>query len=254
MRNQQRERRILNLLQQRGDLSVAALCDALDVSEATVRRELQALERRGLLKRLHGGATLAGVNGLEPQFQDKQEANREAKEAIAAAALALIEDGDDIYLDGGSTVLALARLLHRKRHLTIVTNSLMAAATLMDTEHRLILVGGEFRPKSRVMIGPLTTPIISTLRVRKSFMGTIGLTVADGMTTTDPGEAYTKEQIMQRSQRVILLADHGKFGVASFARSGSLDDIDTIITDEIDGDWQRELDQHDVHVLLAPIA
>lgn len=251
MRTPNRERRILNLLQQRGDQSVAALCEDLGVSEATVRRDLQALEKRGLLKRLHGGATLDGVSVLEPQFQDKQGRNSDAKDAIGLCALGLIEDGDDIYLDGGSTIMALARLLHRKRHLTIVTNSLMAAATLMDTEHRLILIGGEFRPKSRVTIGPLTAPIIETLRVRKAFMGTIGLTLEDGMTTTDPGEAFTKEQMMRRAARVILLADHSKFGVSSFARSGSLDDIDTIVTDEIDEDWRRELEQHDVHVRLA---
>ena len=92
-------------------------------------------------------------------------------------------------------MLSLARLLDRRRDLTVVTNSLMAAATLMTLPHRLILVGGEFRPISRTLVGPLTASVIQSVHVNKAFMGTIGFTFRDGMTTTDPQEAFTKEQI-----------------------------------------------------------
>lgn len=249
MRNRNRETQILQLLGRHGDLGVADICRELTVSEATVRRDLAGMEQRGLLRRVHGGATLDGVSVIEPQFQDKEDRNRDAKQRIAGRALDLIEDGDEIYLDGGSTVLLLARLLSRKRNLTIVTNSLMAAAGLMDTEHRLILVGGEFRSRSRVTIGPLTTPVIQTLRVRLAFMGTIGFTLEDGMTTTDPGEAFTKQQIMARARQVILLADHSKFGVASFAGSGGPDSVDVVVTDNLDAEWQRDLRQLGIEVL-----
>src|ERR1035437_857416 len=103
-------------------------------------------------QRIRGGATLKTLNRIEPLFQDKETQNSEAKAAIAAKALELIDDHALVYLDGGSTVLMLARLLDQRQDLTVVTNSLMAAAALMSTNHRLILVGGEFRPISRTLV------------------------------------------------------------------------------------------------------
>ena len=252
MRHPDRENAILELLARRQELSVSSLASSLAVSEATMRRDLQAMERRGLLRRLHGGATLNGVSRIEPLFSDKEGLNTAAKRAIALVAVRLIADGDHVYLDGGSTVLMLARLLDRKRRLTIVTNSLMAAALLLDTEHRLVLVGGEFRSLSRTLVGPLTAPIINALHVCTAFMGTIGFTVADGMTTTDPGEGFTKSQIMARADRVVLLADSSKFGVRSFARSGAVSDVGLLITERIEADLRRELEQRGVEVQVAP--
>ncbi len=251
MKNAARQNQIVRLLAGSRELSVAYLAQTLEVSEATVRRDLQDMEAHGLLKRVHGGATLDGISRTEPLFEDKQDRHPDAKAAIALAALELIDDGDRIYLDGGSTVLALARLLDRKRRLTIVTNSLMAAAELTNTKHRLILVGGEFRSLSRTLVGPLTAPVISSLRVDKAFMGTIGFSLEEGMTTTDPGEAFTKEKVMQRAGRVILLADASKLGAYSFARSGSLSDIDVLITEAAADDFQRGLKTHGVVTRIA---
>ncbi len=251
MKNPLREKQILKLLSRSNEMSVAALSQEIDVSEATIRRDLQYMEDKGLLRRIHGGATLVGISRSEPLFQDKQELNSSAKEEIALEALALINDGDRIYLDGGSTVLALARLLDRKRTLTIVTNSLIAAAELMDTNHRLILVGGEFRSLSRTLVGPLTSPVINSLRVDKAFMGTIGFTLEEGMTTTDPSEAYTKEQIMHRANKVVLLADSSKIGVPSFACSGKLSDVDILITDHADPEFRVQLERKGISIRVA---
>ena len=200
--------------------------------------------------RIHGGATLEGISRIEPVFDDKRSRNTAAKLLIAERALEMINDGDQIYLDGGSTILMLASLLDRKRNLTIVTNSLIAAAELMSTEHKLILVGGEFRSLSRTLVGPLSAPIINSLHVDQAFMGTIGFTVEDGMTTTDPNEAFTKEQIMQRARQVILLADSSKIGLASFARSGGVEDITTLITEAIETDLKNEMESHGIQVLI----
>ena len=253
MHEHAREQQILTLLADTSELTVAALAERLAVSEATVRRDLQRLAERGQLRRLHGGATLEGVARLEPVFADKEGQHTAAKERIAAAALALIEDGDQIYLDGGSTVLMLARRLDRKRNLTIVTNSLMAAASLMETEHRLVLVGGEFRSLSRTLVGPLTKPVIESLHPRQAFMGTIGFTLDEGMTTTDPNEAFTKELIMARADRVVLLADSSKLGIRSFARSGAPEDVDILITDAMSDDWRRQLAERRVQVIVAAV-
>jgi DeoR/GlpR family transcriptional regulator of sugar metabolism len=115
--------------------------------------------------------------------------------------------------------------------LTIVTNSIMAAAELMESPHRLILLGGEFRAISRTLVGPLTGQIVNSLNINKAFMGTIGFTVESGISTTDPNEAYTKELIMRHAAKVIILADSSKIGVPSFVTSGSLEDIDVLISD-----------------------
>ncbi|OPZ30958.1 MAG: Glucitol operon repressor [Lentisphaerae bacterium ADurb.BinA184] len=247
----EREQRTLDLLRQSTVVSVADLSAALQVSAATVRRDLQGLHERGLLRRVRGGATLDRSFRVEPLFQDKQSLNPEAKRAIAEAALALVDDHDHLYLDGGSTVLALARLLDRRRDLTIVTNSLMAADALMSSTHTLVLVGGEFRPLSRTMVGPLTASVIENVHVDKAFMGTIGFTLKDGMTTTSPAEAFTKECMMKRANQVILLADSSKLGVPSFARSGTVEDIDTLVTDAMPAPMRSELEALGVQIVVA---
>ncbi len=246
-----REQQILDALRGQEIVQVADLATILDVSEATIRRDLTAMEDRGLLSRVHGGATLAGIARREPLFHDKEERNTAAKQAIAHAALSLIDDGDTIYLDGGSTILQLARLLDRRHNLVIVTNSLMAASSLLDTEHRLILVGGEFRKLSRTLVGPLTAQLINAVHVDKAFMGTIGFTLAEGMTTTDPNEAHTKSLIMSRAGQVLLLADSSKLGTSSFARSGTINDISTLITDNASPDFIAGIEQLGIRLMLA---
>jgi DeoR/GlpR family transcriptional regulator of sugar metabolism len=209
------------------------------------------MHERGLLERVHGGATLNSIRREEPLFQDKQSLNSAAKQCIAEAALDLIEAHDTVYLDGGSTVLALARLLESRRDLTVVTNSLMAADALMTSEHRLVLTGGEFRAISRTLVGPLTSPVIERLHVDKAFMGTVGFTVQEGMTTTDANEAFTKVQVMHRANQTVLLADGSKLGVSSFARSGTVEDIGMLVTDSVDPRFAADLEAVGVQVVVA---
>ncbi len=251
MRNITREQEILDLLHDHDVVQVTDLVAALGVSEATVRRDLASMEERGLLSRVHGGATLTGIARREPLFHDKEGRNTSAKKAIANVAVGLIDNGDTVYRDGGSTVLQLAKLLDRRLNLTIVTNSLMAASSLMDTDHRLILVGGEFRKLSRTLVGTLTAPVIRSLHVDKAFMGTIGFTIQKGMSTTDPNEAYTKDLVMASAGQVILLADSTKLGVSSFACCDRPGDLDLLITDAIDPEMQQALEARDIRVLVA---
>ncbi len=247
----EREQRILALLKESEALSVLSLSECLSVSEATVRRDLQCLQERGLLARFHGGATLKAPGQLELLFADKESKFSDEKQRIAVAALELVQPNDSIYLDGGSTVLRLARLLENRSGLTIVTNSLMAASLLMESGHRLILAGGEFRAISRTMVGPLSTQILQSIAVDKAFMGTMGLTLADGLSTSDANEAFTKKQAMSRARQTILLADHSKFAVASFVNSGRLDDIQTVISDDIPEDFQQRFKELGIKYILG---
>ncbi len=226
-----------------GMRTIAEFSAELGVSEATVRRDLQSLEATGRLRRVHGGAEPMTLDRrLEPLFNEKTSQMAAEKSRIAELALAQINDHDSIFLDGGSTVLALARHLNERRRLTVVTNSLSAAAELLETPHRLILLGGEFRPISRTLVGPLTAHLANELHINKAFMGTIGFSPAEGMSTTDPNEAYTKELIMRRADRVYLLADSSKIGVSSLVKSGTLADVDVLIT-------EARLPQAVLHVL-----
>lgn len=233
--------RLLALIRERRAVRMADLCAALGASAATVRRDLAALEQRGRVRRVHGGAVSVESRLDEPLFDDKTGRQSAEKTRIAEVAEAMVRAGETLYLDGGSTVLELARRLCDRTDVTVVTNSLRAAVELAGRGPRTMLIGGELRRRSETMVGPLTRPLLERLHFDRAFMGTIGVT-AEGLTTTDPAEAFTKELAMSRAREVVLLADHTKLGAVSFARSGALEDVDWLISDRPpDRDWQRIL-------------
>ncbi len=227
----ERQRRVLAAMGHDGAVRVDALSDLLAVSPATVRRDLEELERQGLVQRVHGGAILPRTRLDEPWFEEKTAIAGSEKLAIARAAAALIEDGETIYLDGGSTLLELARLLVARDSVTVVTNSLRAAHELSHGGPRLILIGGELRRRSQTLVGALTRVVLDTIHLDKAFMGTMGISVEAGMTTTDPNEAFTKELVMTRARQVILLAHSDKIGNVAFAHAGGIRDLTMLITD-----------------------
>jgi DeoR family fructose operon transcriptional repressor len=223
--------RLRQLVRNNRIVTVDEICRQLRVSPATARRDLEELKDSGEIHRVHGGAVLTPGLLDEPLFQDKTSIAAKEKARIARAALKYIQANDTVFLDGGSTVLELARLLKSHRELTVVTNSLRAALELADQGPRLILIGGEFRRLSQVTVGPLTRLILQGLHVDKAFLGTIGLAPEQGLTTTDPSEAFTKELVMEHAREVILLADHSKAGKVSFAHAGRLERVNVLITD-----------------------
>lgn len=225
-----RMEKISLILRQRHIARVNELCRELAASPASIRRDLVEMERRGRIQRVHGGAVYNDNRAEEPLFDDKAAIATKEKQRIAEAARQFIRSNDSIFLDGGSTVLALAHLLTDMTRLTVVTNSLRVAGTLAGSGPKMILVGGELRRLSQTFVGSLTKPLIDNLHLDAAFMGTIGLTETD-ITTTDPGEAYTKGLVMQRARQVILLADSSKIGKVSFVKSGALEDLDVLITD-----------------------
>ena len=227
----ERQEQLRALVRERGVVRVDEICAALNISPATARRDLEQLEESGRLRRVHGGAVSVESRLEEPLFDDKTAIHSREKRAIATAALALIKPGDSIYLDGGSTVLELARLLSERTNLTVVTNSLRAALELSGQGPRVILLGGELRRLSQTVVGPLTRHTLNDLRVDRAFMGTIGLTAKDGLTTTDTNEAFTKIEVMKRANEVVLLADSAKIGKVAFAHAGELRHVHVLITD-----------------------
>jgi DeoR/GlpR family transcriptional regulator of sugar metabolism len=180
---------------------------------------------------VHGGAVAVDVRPIEARFEAKAAKHAPEKQRIAARAAVLVEPDARIYLDAGSTCLELARLLVERTDITVVTNSLPAIVELAGRGPRLIVVGGELRPLSQALVGPLSARLIDELYVDRAFMGTFSLSLDAGLTTTDPGEAFTKERVLSRAREVVLLADSSKLGSRSFAHAGRLDQIDVVITD-----------------------
>jgi DeoR family fructose operon transcriptional repressor len=240
------------LIRDRGVIRIEDLCRQLKVSPATVRRDLDQLEQSGAIRRVHGGAVSVESRMDEPVFADKTSLAAREKRRIAEAALAFVEPGDTLYLDGGSTVLELARLLRDRTNLTVVTNSLHAAHELSGRGPRLIVIGGELRRLSQTMVGPLTRLVLHELHLDKAFMGTIGFTLKEGLTTTDPGEAFTKELVMGQARQVIVLADSSKAGKISFARAGHWNKVHALITDpQLDRNFAKELTKTGIKLVRA---
>jgi DeoR/GlpR family transcriptional regulator of sugar metabolism len=248
----QRWNNLRALLRQSGVLRVEDLSRQLNVSAATVRRDLDQLERNGAIRRVHGGAVSVESRLEEPLFDDKTSIAAREKRRIAEAAAALVEAGDTIYLDGGSTVLELARLLRDRSQLTVVTNSLQAAHELAGRGPRLIVIGGELRRLSQTLVGPLTRLLLTELHLDKAFMGTIGFSIKEGLTTTEPSEAFTKEIVMGQARQVIVLADSGKAGKVSFACAGRWEKVHVVITDkQVSQDFVKEFHQRGIKLIRA---
>ena len=238
----QRQEKLREFIRGRGVARVDEIISELGVSPATARRDLDALEQLGRIKRVHGGAMSIETRLDEPLFDAKTSLHAKEKQRIAKAAAEMIHAGETVFLDGGSTVLELARLLVDREDITVVTNSLRAAIELSGRGPQLVIVGGELRRRSQTVVGAFTRLLLEQVHITKAFMGTMGLSVDEGITTSDPSEAYTKELVAAQADKVILLTDSSKTGKATFAKAGKLDDVDLVITDShIDAKFEREL-------------
>lgn len=247
-----RRERLTEIVRTRRAVRVEELHAELGVSLATIRRDLDELETAGVLRRVHGGAVSVDQRPVETRFDTKAAVHATEKARIAARALALIGRGETVYLDAGSTVLELAHLLRGRDDLTVVTNSLPAIVSLAGRGPHLVILGGDLRPLSQAIVGPLSRLLLEQLYVDRAFMGTFGLSLDAGLTTSDPQEAYTKTLVLGRARQVVLLADTGKLGTRSFAHAGRLDQVDVLVTDApLDPTAIAALDAAGVQVLVA---
>lgn len=248
----ERLEKLREILRRDGVSRLDDLCRTLGVSAATMRRDLDILETHGSIRRVHGGAVSLDSRLEEPLFDNKTSIAAKEKLRIAEAAAAMVTPGNTLFLDGGSTVLLLARMLADRTDITVVTNSLRAAIELSGRGPRLIVTGGQLRRLSETMVGPLSVVLLDQLRVDRAYMGTIGLSLNEGLTTTDPDEAFIKHQVLSRASEVIVLADHTKIGKVSFSNFGAITDVDTLVTDgKADTAVVNALRKHEVRVVLV---
>lgn len=252
---EERKQRILEYIAEHRKATVAELCARFRVSSATIRNDLRDLEQGGLLLRTHGGAMVRSKTGQELDSSQKQVQHLEAKRRIAAAALALIEDGDRIILDTGTTTLELARLLGRRRDLTVVTNDLAIALLLEEMDSvSVVFIGGLLRRRFHctVSYGSAWREAFTGLSVDKAFMGVNSLSLEKGATTPDISTAETKKAMIEIAVKVILLCDSSKLGRGSFARFATLEQIDTLVTEQLPAADRRQLEELGIEVIVAP--
>lgn len=228
----QREARLRDVLRVRGEASVSALAEELGVSEMTLRRDLDRLEAAGYVRRTHGGAVAAERIGFEFDFAARRQSNQKAKRAIAEAALKLIEPGQVILLDAGTTALELACLLRGVSNLVVVTPSLAVAAELQFAEGiQTILLGGILRRGSPDLTGEITEAALETLAVDIAFQGSDGIGLDGMLYTGDLSVARVDRIIRQRAGRTYVLADSSKIGRSALACHGKLSEMSGWITD-----------------------
>ena len=226
-----RHQQILDLLDERKEVYVTRLAEALQVSEMTIRRDLKLLEERGRLTRVHGGAVrVAAVSPIS--LADRAHVQRDAKEAIARLAAPLIAPGSHVLITSSSTTLVLGQYLVDGPRAHYVTNSIDMALLLGVTGHHdAVLTGGTIRPPTRTLIGTDMLRHIESRVFDLAFVGTMAIDLEHGFLGPTEWHAYAHRVVRRQCRRVVVLADHTKFGAVSSFRIGGLDGVDTLITD-----------------------
>jgi DeoR family transcriptional regulator, aga operon transcriptional repressor len=232
-----RDARILRHLQQSGSVSAEELCSLLEVSIATVRRDLQELENRGLLRRTHGGAMTVEPLLYEPfrhdsSFREQIEQHADEKRRIAMAASDLIQDGETISLTAGTTTTEVVRSIRYRSGITVVTNTVNVAMELSQRRDlEVVVTGGYLRGNWFSLVGPLATQALEQIYVDKVFIGANGADAERGLTCHNADEAGTNRVMVGHAKKKIAVVDHSKLGVVATHRICGFDAVDLLITD-----------------------
>lgn len=249
---EERKSKILDSLNKYGKVKVCDLSKTYEVSEVTIRRDLQELEEAELIKRVHGGAVLNDNTKFEPTFSEKIDKFYDEKESVAKLAASMILEGDTIVLDAGTTTLNIARHITAK-NITVLTNSVDIAFELVKKQHvEVIVTGGTLRWETRALVGPVADNTFKNFRVDKAFVGANGVCIINGLTTPNIVEASTKREMIKIARKNIVVCDHTKFNKVSFAKIVDLDSIDLIITDnQLDDEILEKFQEKYVKIIKA---
>ena len=238
---EERRAEIVRLVKDRGRIRTSELAESLGVTEPTIRRDVADLDRQGLLHRTHGGA-IAAKAPREVSLSARADVNRRAKLLIGRACCDLVQDGDAIFLDSGSTVEAIAEAIRDVctrpsvpiRDITVLTNAVGVAILLADVPGvRCTLLGGTYRALGGCLVGPVAVENLSRFSVATAFVGVSGLS-EHGFSVSDLGDAQLKAAAMDRSRRVVVPMDIGKVGATDFRQLCTLDRVDTLVIDQAD--------------------
>jgi DeoR/GlpR family transcriptional regulator of sugar metabolism len=249
----ERHQFIIDYLKIHKSVDVSFLSSELNVSEVTVRKDLEKLERDKLLLRSHGGAVLNDYLFNEPSFIEKEDKFTEEKSAIASEAAKLIANGMTIALSTGTTVSHLARRIKDRTGLTIVTNAVNVATSFMgSSDTDIFLTGGNIRPNTFALIGETAEKALDGVYCEYAFIGTNGFSIDQGLTTPSMEEARVVRKLIENAKHVVLLVDHSKFNKVAFYRIVHANQVHTVITDnKAPSDEVEKLREKGIEVNIA---
>jgi DeoR/GlpR family transcriptional regulator of sugar metabolism len=250
---EQRRMKILELLQEEGSARVRQLCTLFNVTEPTIRQDLQILSENDFIIRDHGGAFLKSVPTQVKTLTLQRTENQEKKEIIARKAAEFINNGDSVILDSGSSVTAIAREITDKKNLTIVTNALNIAL-LLGAEHgfNVMMTGGEFKPPTLSLTGDKAAGFFSGLHLNKLFLACLGISPEGDLTYPGLSDIPVKKAMIASADKVYLVADSTKLGKSAFASIGGIEQVDYLITDSgISEQYRALIESKGVKVVIA---
>ena len=253
MLGEERRQHILNLINKTGSIKAIDIAKTLGVSELTIRRDLDKLAKKKLLKRTHGGAVNILSVGHEMKFEVQKEKYIDEKKRIALAASSLIEEGDVILIEAGTTGYQTALNIINRVKLTIITNSCDLAVLLGKTnpDYKIIVSGGILNIDTRALVGPIADFALRNTFVDKAFIGISGIDLGKGITAADPIEAQTKKNIIACAKQVIALADSSKIGQVAMNYVAPVNAINTFITDSgADEEFIEKLRELDIKIII----
>ena len=249
----QRRDKILEMLVEDGSARVARLREIFDVSEVTIRKDLETLAEGGHIVRDHGGAYLKSVPEQVQSLSLQHRENMDMKGRIGERAAQLVVNGDSLILDAGSTTTEVAKHMWGREDVTVVTNALNIALTLgAGFGHEIVVTGGEFKAPTLSLTGEKAASSLRDIRVDKVFLATAGFSVEAGLTYPSFSDLPVKQAMIEAGSRVYLVADSTKYGKQALARLGGLDLVDAVITDsDIDDGHRQEMESLGVEVIVA---
>jgi len=251
----ERKNVILKMVDENSTVSVPELTEILGVSEVTVRKMLNELDRQGLLKRTRGGAVSLHMAVREVDEKEKEKTNIKEKRAIAKIAYNMINDSDTVFLDAGSTTLELVKLIRNgnKRNITVVTNALNIAMELISSyDIEVVVIGGILRHKIMSCVGGVAENTLAGMYFDKAFIGTNSLSLERGVTTPNLYEAQVKQSMLKSAKKAILVCDSSKFGLTTMSKVCSLDSFAFIITDwNLKVEEQEKITEAGINLVIA---
>lgn len=232
MLKKERQREILKIIEDTGKVEVEILSKRLDVSEMTIRRDLGEFSQRGLVERVHGGALMVrNSRDVEPPVIERSKVNPEIKQNIGRQVAGMIQDGEKIFLGSGSTTAAVAEAMLNHRKITVITNALNIAYTMISApEITVAMTGGFLRRSELSLIGHFAEHTLDGLQVDKVIIGMRGIDPVKGLTSDDMDELMTDQAILDISKNIIIVADHTKLGHVAAIRTAPITAATTIVT------------------------
>lgn len=235
-----RREKILDELKNNEIVYIEDIARKVGTSEQTIRRDLMYLEKNGLVERFHGGAAKLIDTSRELSVSQRLQRFSESKEAIGEKAASLVEDGDVIFLDGGTTTAAVLNHLHNK-DVTVFTNGIMHISILEKMNIKSYVIGGEMKRKTGCFIGPIAIQAIKKCSFDKVFIGANGVSLKMGYTNADINESELKAALISHSKQAFILSDSTKFGIESFHQFSTIDDSVTLITNSIPEAYEKKI-------------